>query len=174
MSKKITISKDNFSEMDIYDPNYKIRFRIVSEDRNRFSAWSPIFSVNQNVTFVAGTTFIPGALKLSKGNGYVSAVWDSVSIYKTVNSQERKISSLPYYDVWIQLLGNGGANPSDWIYKGRLASTSLDINYDSTYPYTGGTGTTRQMKVEIYRPGRPVVQNSSSSFLMYSAIITTL
>jgi hypothetical protein len=174
MSKRVIIPKENFVETSIYNPDQQIRFRLVSEDRNRFSAWSPIFSVNQNLTFVAGTIAIPGSLKLSKGNNYVTAVWDHVSAYKTINGQQVQIYTLPYYDVWTQLLGNGGSNPSNWTYEGRLASSSLNINYPTTYPYTGGTETTRQMKVEIYRPGRPVVQNSSSSFLAYSGIITTL
>jgi hypothetical protein len=174
MSKKVIISKDNFVETSLYNSDQQVRFRLVSEDKNRFSAWSTIFSVNQNITFVAGTTSIPGLLKLDKGNSYVTAVWDHVSLYKNVNGQQVIVSTLPHYDVWTQLLGAGGANPSSWTYEGRLASSSLNINYPTTYPYTGGTDTTKQMKVEIYRPGRPVVQNSSSSFLVYSGIITTL
>jgi hypothetical protein len=174
MSKRVIIPKENFVETSIYNPDQQIRFRLVSEDRNRFSAWSPIFSVNQDITFVAGTIAIPGSLKLTKGNNYVTAVWDHVAAYKTINGQQVQISTLPYYDVWTQLLGNGGSHPSNWTYEGRLASSSLNINYPTTYPYTGGTNTTKQMKVEIYRPGRPVVQDTGSDFLMYSGIITTL
>jgi hypothetical protein len=170
MSKKIVISKTNFPEMSIYDPSYQIRFRIISENRNRFSAWSPIFSVNPEVTFVLGAA----GMQLKKETGYVSAVWDDVTIYKMVDGVDTYLANLPHYDVWIQLLGNGGANPSEWIYKGRIPSTSLNINYTPTHSYSGGTETTRQMKVEIYRPGRPVVQDTDSDFLMYSAIITTL
>lgn len=27
-------------------PNYYVRFRVVSEDRNRYSAWTPVFTVS--------------------------------------------------------------------------------------------------------------------------------
>lgn len=174
MAKKIVIPKQQFEDMSIYSPEYQIRFRIISEDRNSFSSWSPIYQVNPEVTFVQGTLEIPGTIQLTKNTGYVSAVWSDVSIYKTVDGVETWLASLPYYDVWIQFLGNAGANPSEWIYKGRISSTSLNINYPATYPYPGGTGTTKQMKVEIYRPGRPIVQDSASDFLMYSSTITTL
>jgi hypothetical protein len=174
MSKKLIIPKQQFADMSIYSPEYQVRFRIISEDRNSFSAWSPVYNVNPDVTFVQGTIEIPGTIQLKKETGYVSAVWSDVSIYKTVDGEEKWLANLPYYDVWIQLSGNAGANPSDWIYKGRIASTSLNIGYATTYPYTGGTGTTKQMKVEIYRPGRPVVQDSASDFLMYSSTISAL
>jgi len=174
MSKKLIIPKQQFADMSIYNPEYQVRFRLISEDRNSFSSWSPVYNVNPDVTFVQGTIEIPGTIKLNKTSGYVSATWDDVSIYKTVDGEERWLAVLPYYDVWIQLLGNSGSNPSDWIYKGRVSSTSLNINYAATYTYSGGTETTRQMKVEIYRPGRPVVQDSASDFLMYDDIITTL
>jgi hypothetical protein len=174
MSKKLIIPKQQFADMSIYSPEYQVRFRLISEDRNSFSAWSPVYNVNPDVTFIQGSIEIPGTIQLNKNTGYVSAVWSDVSIYKTVDGEEKLLAVLPYYDVWIQLAGNGGSNPSEWIYKGRISSTSLNIGYASTYPYTGGTGTTREMTVEIYRPGRPVVQDSASDFLMYSSTITTL
>jgi hypothetical protein len=170
MSKKVVIPKQNFTEMSIAGSEYQIRFRLVSEDRNRYSSWTPIFSVDPEVTFVLGAA----GIQMKKETGYVSVVWDDVSIYKEVDGINKYLAVLPHYDVWIQLLGNGGANPSEWIYKGRIPSTSMNINYTPTHPYTGGTETTRQMKVEIYRPGRPVVQDTGSDFLMYSGIITTL
>lgn len=175
MSKKVIISKTNFPDMSIYGPEYQVRYRLISEDRNRFSAWTPIFSANPEVTFVSGTIDVPGSMNLEKNTGYVSAVWDDVSIYKEIDGQQQLIAVLPHYDVWIQLSDNFGANPSDWIYKGRIPSTSLNIPYNSHYFDPSGTSqNTREMKVEVYRPGRPVVQDSGSNFLMYSAEITTL
>jgi hypothetical protein len=43
--KKVTILKKDLPEFNGETSSYKIRYRIVSEDRNRFSHWSPTHSV---------------------------------------------------------------------------------------------------------------------------------
>lgn len=46
MSKKIIITQDELDALGISGPDYYIRFRIISEDRNRISAWTPIFTIS--------------------------------------------------------------------------------------------------------------------------------
>ena len=46
MSKKLVITAEELANMGISGPDYSVRFRLVSEDRNRFSPWTPIFSVS--------------------------------------------------------------------------------------------------------------------------------
>lgn len=48
MSKKIIIPRADIPNAT--DSTFYIRFRIVSEDRNRLSAWTPIYEVSS--TFV--------------------------------------------------------------------------------------------------------------------------
>ena len=58
MTKKLIIPKESFAEMSTASPEYQIRFRLISDDRNRYSAWTPIYSVDPGVTFTAtGTTY---------------------------------------------------------------------------------------------------------------------
>lgn len=165
MSKKIKIEKENFPEVNIYTRKFDIRYRISSEDRNRYSYWSPIFSISPEVIFERGTREIPGYLTLEKlGSDFVTATWDSVSLYKVVDGEFRNIGELPHYDVWIRWAGSGGATPSDWIYKQRISSTSFNIPIPATYPYTDPITeittdiTPRYLYVEIYRPGRPILR----------------
>ena len=46
MSKKLIITAEELDSMGMTGPDYDLRFRIVSEDRNRFSSWTPIFSIS--------------------------------------------------------------------------------------------------------------------------------
>jgi hypothetical protein len=158
---KVIIPKDNFPEMDIYTQKYNVRYRIVSENQNNLSYWSPIFQVDPQIVFWRGTIEIPGYMFLEKlGSSFVTITWDSVSIYKDVDGDLNYIGELPHYDLWIKWAGNGGGNPSDWIYKERIASTSVNINIPSAY--IDSTGVTRSspkyMYAEIYRPGRPILR----------------
>lgn len=45
MSKKIIITPEQLTALGFTGPEYHVRFRIVSEDRNRISAWTSIFTI---------------------------------------------------------------------------------------------------------------------------------
>jgi hypothetical protein len=163
MSKRLIVPKEQFPDPSIYSPKYPIRFRLTSEDRNSLSAWSPIYNVDPEVFFERGTREIPGSMKMEKvGSSLVNIVWDSVTIYKDSAGQTSNIGELPHYDLWIRWAGSGGATPSEWIYKERIASTSVNIVVPPTYPYTNpSTGvitnvTPKYLYAEVYRPGRPI------------------
>lgn len=176
MSKKAIVPKQNFDDMNVYTRRYEVRFRVVSEDRNRFSSWSNIYSVDPEVIFQPGTFDIPGYLTLTKVGNSVNVTWDSVAIYKKVENEFKYLGELSHYDVWIKWAGNGGANPSDWIYKERIASTSFFINIPSGYIDATGASqpAPKYMYVEIYRPGRPIIRyEETRSFPQNSTIVNT-
>lgn len=165
MSKKIIIPRESLPYINPYTRKYDVRYRLVSEDRNRFSYWSPIFSVSPEIVYEAGTFDIRGEIKLEKiGSSYVGVTWDSVRIYKKIGDTLVNIGELPEYDVWIRWAGNGGITPSDWIYKERVSTTSVNINIPTTYPYTNpSTGTVtnvtpKYMYAEVYRPTREIMR----------------
>lgn len=152
MSKKLIIPKESLPDINVFTENYEVRFRITTEDRNRFSYWSPIFSINPGFVYIQGDFDDPGTLVMQKHTGYVASTWDSVSIYKD-NNFVGKITS---YDFWVQYAENSGANPSDWIYRERVATTSMNENIPATYVDANGVSRTpRWLRVEIYAPGRP-------------------
>jgi hypothetical protein len=157
---QITLPQNTFQEVDIYTGKYNVRYRLISDNKNNFSNWSPIFEVDPEYIYQRGTLDIPGYMFLTKVGSSVKVVWDPVTIYKIVDGSFEKISECTYYDLWIKWAGNGGADPSDWIYKERVSNTSTDINVPSSY--VDATGVTRAtpkyMYAEIYRPGRPVLR----------------
>lgn len=46
MSKKIIITAEELTALGLLGPEYNLRFRIISEDRNRISPWTPIFTIS--------------------------------------------------------------------------------------------------------------------------------
>jgi hypothetical protein len=46
MSKRIVITPEQLTALGLTGPDYVVRFRIISEDRNRLSPWTPIFTIS--------------------------------------------------------------------------------------------------------------------------------
>lgn len=181
---KLIIAKENLPDLDIYTNTARLRFRIITDDRNVSSYWSPIYSIDPGNTYIRGTRTIPGLLHLEKHTGYVSIVWDSTSVYKTINSVDTLIDELKNYDLWIKFADNGGTNPGDWIYKERVSSTSINILIPSQYEYNNGLyASPKLMYVEVYKTGNPIqryesishtiTQNSSSVNITNDSITTS-
>jgi len=158
---QVSISESLFQEIDVYTQKYNVRYRLISDNKNNFSYWSPIYEVDPEIIFQRGTLEIPGYMYLEKvGLTFVGVTWDSVSRYKVVSEEFSYLSTVEMYDLWIRWAGTAGVNPSDWIYVERTSSTSTNINIPSQY--IDATGTTRNsikyMYAEVYRPGRPIIR----------------
>lgn len=59
---------------------YSIRYRLISEDRNRTSHWSPVYLIIPNYTYV------PGNIKFSSGSQVANFTWDPVTVLKSIES----------------------------------------------------------------------------------------
>jgi hypothetical protein len=162
---KLIISRENFIEVNAYTGSVFLRYRLISEDKNRKSYWSPVFEVEPPVYYVQGTLDVPGGLLGFKSSGYVTLAWDSVKIYGNEEYNLADWGVLPAYDVWIQFTGNNGVNAGPWLYKERVFSTSLNIIVPPSYNYTNASGniqsaTPRQMKIELHRSAKPITRYS--------------
>lgn len=142
--KKLIIPKENLPDINFLTQEYQVRFRVTTEDRNRFSAWTPIFGVNPNLEFA--TT---GDVLIEKHSGYSVVVWNPVTLQKNGNN----IGELGSYDLWVRW-GTEEAG-GDWEYKERINSTSIDVLKPST---PSGLDT---LSVEIYYPGRPKLRKAT-------------
>lgn len=78
--KKATVLKQSLPPVNS-DNGYLVRYRIVSEDRNRYSHWSPIVTLTGNAPqTVAGSVVY--------ADGVANAVWGDAAEY-------------PHYDVFV-------------------------------------------------------------------------
>ena len=84
--KKLRISKFSLPPVDHDTEKYNLRYRVISEDRNRTSHWSPIY--NSDGSNVIGTS---GALSISQE--IITAVWGDENNH-------------PSYDVFVSFDGN--------------------------------------------------------------------
>lgn len=160
---KLTIGKENFQEVDAYTGNVYLRYRIVSEDRNRSSYWSPVFTVVPPVYYIQGDLDIPGNVIATKNSGYITLAWDSVHIHGNEEYELESWGTLPSYDIWIQYGGNNMVNAGPWFYKERVFTTSVNLVTPPTYTYIDSNGdaqqgSTRQAKIEIHRSAKPLIR----------------
>jgi hypothetical protein len=144
MPKKLIIPRSQLPDINILTKGYQLRYRITTEDRNRFSAWTPIFLVQPEFTFE--TT---GQIVIEKHNEYSKVVWSPVIIKK----DGQVVGDVGLYDLWVRW----GTTSSDgvWEYKERISSTSLDL-IKPTSP--AGINT---LSVELYFPGRPRLRKAT-------------
>lgn len=103
---KIAISPQNLPAPNGYTESYTVRFRILSDNQNNFSYWSPIFEVPVSASYTSASA------QVNYNSGIVSVAWLPVAdVYK--------------YDIWIAW--DNGANPSTWEYYERISTTSTNF-----------------------------------------------
>lgn len=148
--KRYSVKNSDLPPIYVPEEGYILRYRVVSEDKNRTSHWSPLFVVKPEYTFVLGSASV------NKAGSIASVVWDAVNITKVVGSNTYSISKSHEYDIWVRW--GAGDNTGDWIYKERIDSTSLSLPVPNTWTINGviqGSAPNR-FSVEIYLKGNPV------------------
>jgi len=113
---KLIIKKEDLPPVSGSSQSYPIRYRLVSEDKSKFSYWSPIF----NIPIERQYTVLP--LPVSKSGTVVNNVWN---IVENVNS----------YDVWIRW--GKPAQPGDWFFLQNTSNNSISTIIPSSF-YNGG------------------------------------
>jgi hypothetical protein len=127
----LIIKKEDLPPVSGSSESYPIRYRLVSEDKSKFSYWSPIFNIPIQRDYTAVT------IPVSKAGTIVSAVWNIVA---DVNS----------YDVWIRW-GKPG-EPGDWIFLQNTSNNSISTIIPSEF-YNGGvlvSSTPNRFSIRIY------------------------
>lgn len=159
--KKVVVLNEDLPIINADISGYAVRYRVVSEDKNRVSHWSPTYYID------AGYSYVPGQIHFSKTSAVVSLVWDKVSIQKSGNT----IGKIRDYDVWIRW---GKTGTGDWIYDGKLSTNTANYVVPSTYtttdPATGLVTThnnPNEFSAEIFLEGIPV-SRLNTSLKMYT------
>ena len=147
--KKIKIPKENLPAINSEIEGYSVRYRIVSDDKNRTSQWSPVVTIQPEYNYVSGS------ISFNKNGSIAQQAWDAVSILKDGN----EIRQAHEYDIWIKWDRNDGG---DWIYKQRIDGTNISFPIPATYTVGGvvqGSAPNR-LSTEIYLKGNPISRNS--------------
>ena len=104
------IPRKNLPPINPYTNSYQVRYRLISENQNRLSSWSPIFDVSPEIEYTSS------AANVNHSGGVVTAVWSAYS-------------GVDQYSVWIAW--DNGLTDSTWIYNGDTSLTSLIIEKPS-------------------------------------------
>jgi uncharacterized protein (DUF2141 family) len=91
--KKLRIPKASLPPIDYDTLKYNTRYRIISEDRNRTSHWSPIYNSD-------GVDLVVTSGAVSRAGNVVTAVWEDQNDF-------------PEYDVFVKFDSN------DFFYHGK-------------------------------------------------------
>lgn len=143
--KKATVLKEDLPAFSANTLGYFVRYRIVSNDKNRYSHWSPYyFVIKEEIQKVAcSVTFTPGA---TSSTNVVSMVWKHPKL--TADSSENEISVFKTYDIYLK------TNLNDWSYIGSSSSTQF-----STLLPSGISSFQVAVQVPVY----PKTYNSSAA-----------
>lgn len=160
--KKVNILNADLPIINAKINGYAVRYRIVSEDKNRVSHWSPIHYLDANYTYV------PGQISLSKSGDSVSAIWDKVEIKKGDNS----IGKIRDYEIWIKW---GKSGQGDWVYDGKAQTNNFFSIIPETYYVDGVDQEERpnQFSIEIFLESIPV-SRENTSLRMYNPVVITV
>lgn len=130
--KKAKVPRADLPAINSETEGYSIRYRVVSEDKNRVSHWSPVYLIKPEYTFVAGS------IKFSSGSQVANVIWDAVTVLKdtaTVQTINNKILNTN-----IATLTTSGAHymkVGDWV-----TVSGVDSTFNGTYQLTAVTANT--------------------------------
>ncbi len=96
--RKATISRDSLPPINADENKYVVRFRIMSEDRNRWSHWSPQYLLSPTPVDLSAAE--DKNIVITKTGSMVIAQWN-VSSEAQAQFQKNPSSSINNYDVYV-------------------------------------------------------------------------
>jgi hypothetical protein len=160
--KKIKITQDSLPTINSITEKYDVRYRIVSEDKNRTSHWSPIINIDPQYIYVPGNITIVSS-------GITTIAWDTVTIKIGTNT----IRQAKDYDVWVKW--SKAAGLGDFNYVQRISGNSITLVHPTTF-YINGVDqeeAPNRITVEIYLKGEPITRDTAN-LRVYSPAIHTI
>jgi len=150
--KRIIIPKERIPDINSATDSYAVRFRLITEDRNKLSYWSPIFYINPGLDYIAGE------IDISKSGNRVDVLWDLVTILKNGET----IGQTRAYDVWVRWSKNN--EDGDWIYKERVGSPRADFIIPNTYFINGVDQEQKpnRFTIEVFLTASPISRTNTS------------
>lgn len=128
--KKVVILKKNLPEIFGTENKYIIRYRVVSEDRNRISHWSPQYKINAPTIQT-----VNHSIAVDSATNVIRLVWDQV----------KDISAYDIYVKWDsgswEYLGVSNTNSYSCLIKQSSTSVMFAVQVP-TFPKTRFTSST--------------------------------
>lgn len=173
--QKAVLAEDQLPPVTVFDDGsigYTVRYRFVSEDRNRFSSYSPNYFVKTNYVYERPNGIAESGIGIDRVGPYVQAVWEPVLVKDRVSGSI--IKTQDQYDVyfsWSQQESN-----RVWIESERYEDPMVGYRIPSSYETDDGDGTTTTVasepthfSIEVYVRSTNRSQ-SNTQLLVYKAV----
>lgn len=109
--KKVIIPKESLPAISGDNQAYILRYRIVSDDKNRYSHWSPQYKIS-----IDPVSSINYSLNVNQSNQTFTLVWESVP-------------DTPVFDIYIKI------DTNDWVYVTSISGTSYSALINSSWTH---------------------------------------
>jgi len=154
--KRVVIPRNSLPYINSATNSYQVRFRLITEDRNKLSAWSTIFNVPSNLIY----EFNANNINVSRVGSRFTITWEPVII----KTSEKTIGSLQEYDLWVQW--SKGETNAEWLYRERVLGNPVTLFAPSQYSLVDPITKVKtiieeeptQLGVEIYIPANPPIR----------------
>ncbi len=110
--KKVIIPKSKLPGFFAENKKYILRYRFISEDKNRTSHWSPVYKIIAEDT----PTEILNSMVIDTTNKLINLVWEPQS-------------GMEEYYIYVNW------NNTNWEYYAKTSQTNYSIVYDSSKTY---------------------------------------
>lgn len=160
--KKVIIPKNELPSVDLNNLKYNVRYRIVSEDKNRISYWSKIYSVTPPPVGLLDYTVAPDT-----SHKLLTIVWTP-----------KFLQGLTSFDLYIKWIGNSNESLYSWEYVATPTVNNYLLAYPTSIvdPITLGTEDVKKVMVALQRPTYPKEKENyptvSNVTLFQSSVIT--
>lgn len=160
--KKVIIPKSELPSVDLNNLKYNVRYRIVSEDKNRISYWSRIYSV-----MAPPVTLLDYTVVAKTSDHLLTIAWNP-----------KADQGLTSFDLYIKWVGTHAESLYPWEYVTTTTINNYLLAYPSTIvdPTTNGTEDPKKVRVAVQRPTYPKEKENyptlSSVTLFQSSLIT--
>lgn len=152
---KVVIKKDELPPISANDMGYNVRVRLISQDRNRVSFWTPIYNAEAPLT-----TQIPYGLEINNTTVYING---SPSNKKIVNVFWRDSENNKEYDIYVKWYATNGDPNAYWQYAGTTLSSDFSlIDYNSNH----------SVQVAVQKPTYP--REYDTNYAYFTSIVHSL
>ena len=108
---KAIIKKKDLPPISANDIGYNLRFRLISQDRNRSSFWTPLYTI-----VAASATMLTTFSVTKSGNNP-----------ETINMIWEDPEANPEYDIFANYLYSNSSLNKGWEYKGSTSGNSYSL-----------------------------------------------
>jgi len=130
--KKARFSLDESTTINSETEGYTLRYRVISEDKNRTSHWSPIQLI------VPEYTFVPGSIAIATANQIASFTWDSVVILKNISTSQ----TISNKQITSKLATITTSSAHYLVVNDWVTVSGVDSTFDGTYKISAVTANT--------------------------------